>query len=128
MASATGRALLDRVLEPTATSGQVEQRPHRRAPRRLRRGREILKAVAVAGPCLPALTLEQQLLKGYYQERFEKGFEYSFIVPRGGGSAANARQLAAIPSRTDNRASQMEDMPRSNTANTEMRTGVPSSG
>jgi hypothetical protein len=43
-------------------------------------------------------------------------------------NAANARQLAAMPSRTDNRASQMEDMPRSNTANAEVRTGVPSSG
>ena len=42
---------------------------------------EVLKAVAVVGPCLPALTLEQQLLKDYYQERFEKGFEYSFVVP-----------------------------------------------
>src|SRR5262249_23600567 len=30
---------------------------------------EVLKAVAVVGPCLPALTLEQQLLKEYYQER-----------------------------------------------------------
>jgi len=42
---------------------------------------EVLKAVAVIGPCLPALTLEQQLLKEYYQERFERGFEYSFVVP-----------------------------------------------
>jgi len=42
---------------------------------------DILVAVAVVGPCLPALTLEQQLLKDYYQERFEKGFEYSFVVP-----------------------------------------------
>ncbi|MFY9825098.1 MAG: helicase C-terminal domain-containing protein [Thermoanaerobaculia bacterium] len=42
---------------------------------------EVLKAVAVVGPCLPALTLEQQLLKDYYEERFEKGFEYSFVVP-----------------------------------------------
>lgn len=42
---------------------------------------EILKAVAIVGPCLPALTLEQQLLKDYYEERFEKGFEYSFVVP-----------------------------------------------
>jgi DNA excision repair protein ERCC-2 len=42
---------------------------------------EILKAVAVIGPCLPALTLEQQLLKEYYQERFDRGFEYSFVVP-----------------------------------------------
>jgi DNA excision repair protein ERCC-2 len=42
---------------------------------------EVLKAVAVVGPCLPALTLEQQLLKEYYQERFDRGFEYSFVVP-----------------------------------------------
>lgn len=42
---------------------------------------EMLKAVAVVGPCLPALTLEQELLKRYYQERFERGFEYAFVVP-----------------------------------------------
>ncbi len=42
---------------------------------------EVLKAVAVVGPCLPALTLEQELLKNYYQERFDRGFEYAFVVP-----------------------------------------------
>ena len=42
---------------------------------------EVLKAVAIVGPCLPAMTLEQQLLKDYYEERFERGFEYSFVVP-----------------------------------------------
>lgn len=42
---------------------------------------EVLKAVAIVGPCLPGMTLEQQLLKDYYEERFEKGFEYSFVVP-----------------------------------------------
>jgi DNA excision repair protein ERCC-2 len=42
---------------------------------------EMLRAVAVIGPCLPALTLERQLLKDYYQERFERGFEYAFVVP-----------------------------------------------
>jgi DNA excision repair protein ERCC-2 len=42
---------------------------------------EVLKAVAVISPCLPALTLDQQLLKDYYQDRFERGFEYSFVVP-----------------------------------------------
>jgi Rad3-related DNA helicase len=41
----------------------------------------MLRAVAVVGPCLPALTLEQQLLREYYEERFERGFEYAFIVP-----------------------------------------------
>jgi DNA excision repair protein ERCC-2 len=42
---------------------------------------DMLRAVAVVGPCLPALTLERQLLKDYYQERFERGFEYAFVVP-----------------------------------------------
>jgi Rad3-related DNA helicase len=42
---------------------------------------EVLKAVAVVGPCLPAVTLEQQLLRNYYDERFERGFEYAFVVP-----------------------------------------------
>jgi DNA excision repair protein ERCC-2 len=42
---------------------------------------DVLKAVAVVGPCLPALTLEQQLLRSYYDERFDRGFEYAFIVP-----------------------------------------------
>ena len=42
---------------------------------------DVLKAVAVVGPCLPAVTLEQQLLQIYYEERFERGFEYAFVVP-----------------------------------------------
>lgn len=42
---------------------------------------DMLKAVAVVGPCLPALTLEQELLQHYYDERFERGFEYAFVVP-----------------------------------------------
>ena len=42
---------------------------------------EMLKAVAVVGPCLPALTLDQELLKSYYEERFDRGFEYAFVVP-----------------------------------------------
>ncbi len=42
---------------------------------------DVLRAVAVVGPCLPALTLERQLLKDYYEERFERGFEYAFVVP-----------------------------------------------
>jgi DNA excision repair protein ERCC-2 len=41
----------------------------------------MLRAVAVVGPCLPALNLEQELLKLYFEERFEKGFEYAFVVP-----------------------------------------------
>lgn len=42
---------------------------------------DILKAVAIVGPCLPGLSLEQQLLQAYYEERFERGFEYAFVVP-----------------------------------------------
>ena len=42
---------------------------------------DMLQGVAVIGPCLPALTLEQQLLRRYYDERFDRGFEYAFVVP-----------------------------------------------
>ncbi|HEX4953199.1 MAG TPA: helicase C-terminal domain-containing protein [Thermoanaerobaculia bacterium] len=42
---------------------------------------EMLRGVAIVGPCLPALSLEQQLLREYYDERFERGFEYAFVVP-----------------------------------------------
>jgi DNA excision repair protein ERCC-2 len=42
---------------------------------------DMLQAVAVVGPCLPALSLERELLKQYYQDRFERGFEYAFVVP-----------------------------------------------
>ncbi len=42
---------------------------------------EMLRAVAVVGPCLPAISLEQQLLKAYFEERFDRGFEYAFVVP-----------------------------------------------
>jgi DNA excision repair protein ERCC-2 len=42
---------------------------------------DALRAVAVVGPCLPALSLDVRLLRDYYQERFERGFEYAFVVP-----------------------------------------------
>lgn len=42
---------------------------------------DMLRAVAVVGPCLPAVTLEQQLLAQYYEERFDRGFEYAYVVP-----------------------------------------------
>ena len=38
-------------------------------------------AVAVVGPCLPAVTLEQKLLEAHFDERWERGFEYAFVVP-----------------------------------------------
>ncbi len=41
----------------------------------------MLDAVAIVSPCLPGLSYEQQLLRDFYQERFERGFEFAFIVP-----------------------------------------------
>ncbi len=42
---------------------------------------DTLRAVAVIGPCLPAVTLERELLRRYFDERFERGFEYAYVVP-----------------------------------------------
>lgn len=42
---------------------------------------DMLRAVAVVGPCLPVPTLDQRLLQQYYEDRFERGFEYAFVVP-----------------------------------------------
>ncbi len=42
---------------------------------------DALLAVAIVSPCLPALTMEQRLLQAYYDDRFERGFEYAFVVP-----------------------------------------------
>ncbi len=42
---------------------------------------DMLRAVAIVGPCLPALTLERRLLQEYYEERFDRGFEFAFVVP-----------------------------------------------
>jgi len=42
---------------------------------------DVLRAVAVVGPCLPVPTLDQKLLQDYFDERFERGFEYAFVVP-----------------------------------------------
>jgi DNA excision repair protein ERCC-2 len=42
---------------------------------------DALRAVAVVGPCLPALSLERELLRAGYEETFERGFEYAYVVP-----------------------------------------------
>ncbi len=42
---------------------------------------DMLRAVAIIGPCLPAVSLEKELLQAYYDERFDRGFEYAFVVP-----------------------------------------------
>jgi DNA excision repair protein ERCC-2 len=40
-----------------------------------------LGAVAVLGPCLPALDAKRALLAEHFAERFERGFELAFAVP-----------------------------------------------
>jgi DNA excision repair protein ERCC-2 len=42
---------------------------------------DMLQAVIVVGPCLPSVGLEQKLLQDHFEERFEKGFEYAYVVP-----------------------------------------------
>jgi DNA excision repair protein ERCC-2 len=42
---------------------------------------DMLRAVAVVGPCLPTVSLERKLLEAYYEERFARGFEYAFVIP-----------------------------------------------
>ena len=42
---------------------------------------DMLQAVIVVGPCLPGVGLEQKLLQDHFEERFERGFEYAFVVP-----------------------------------------------
>jgi DNA excision repair protein ERCC-2 len=42
---------------------------------------DMLQAVIVVGPCLPGVGIEQKLLQDHFEERFEKGFEYAFVVP-----------------------------------------------
>jgi DNA excision repair protein ERCC-2 len=40
-----------------------------------------LGAVAVVGPCLPALTTRRSLLAEHFDERFDRGFELAYAVP-----------------------------------------------
>jgi Rad3-related DNA helicase len=40
-----------------------------------------LRAVAVIGPALPALSPERELLRAWFEERFERGFEHAYVVP-----------------------------------------------
>lgn len=42
---------------------------------------EMLKAVVIISPCLPAVSLEQRLLQRHYDERFGRGFEYAYVIP-----------------------------------------------
>lgn len=40
-----------------------------------------LSAVVVAGPALPPVGLERDLLRGFYDERYGEGFRYASLVP-----------------------------------------------
>jgi DNA excision repair protein ERCC-2 len=42
---------------------------------------EMLSEVIVVSPGLPQVGPERELLRGYYAERYERGFEYAYLVP-----------------------------------------------
>jgi len=42
---------------------------------------EMLAAVVVVSPALPQVRFEQERMRQYFEERFEKGFEYAYVVP-----------------------------------------------
>jgi len=42
---------------------------------------EMLSQVIVVSPGLPQFNLERELLKGYYQEFYEHGFGYAYLIP-----------------------------------------------
>ena len=42
---------------------------------------EMLSQVIVVSPGLPQFNLERELLKGYFQEFYEHGFSYAYLIP-----------------------------------------------
>ncbi len=42
---------------------------------------EMLSAVVVVSPALPQVRFEQERMRAYFEDRFEKGFEYAYVVP-----------------------------------------------
>jgi len=42
---------------------------------------DMLQAVIVVSPALPQVSPERELLKRYFAERYERGFEYAYLVP-----------------------------------------------
>lgn len=42
---------------------------------------EMLSGVLVVSPALPQVRFEQERMRLYFEERFEKGFEYAYVVP-----------------------------------------------
>jgi DNA excision repair protein ERCC-2 len=42
---------------------------------------EMLSEVVVVSPALPQVGPERELLKAYFDDRYERGFEYAYLVP-----------------------------------------------
>jgi len=42
---------------------------------------EMLHAVIVVSPALPQVRFEQERMRLYFEERYEKGFEYAYVIP-----------------------------------------------
>jgi DNA excision repair protein ERCC-2 len=42
---------------------------------------EMLQAVVVVSPALPQVRFEQERMRAYFEERFERGFEYAYVIP-----------------------------------------------
>ena len=42
---------------------------------------EMLQAVVVVSPALPMVRFEQERMRRYFEERFERGFEYAYVIP-----------------------------------------------
>lgn len=42
---------------------------------------EMLQAVVVVSPSLPMVRFEQERMRSYFEERFERGFEYAYVIP-----------------------------------------------
>ena len=42
---------------------------------------EMLSEVMVVSPALPQVGPERELLKGYFADRYERGFEYAYLIP-----------------------------------------------
>ncbi len=42
---------------------------------------DALRAVAVVGPCLPAVSLERELLRAWHQDERGAGFELAYVLP-----------------------------------------------
>ncbi|MGZ6972037.1 MAG: ATP-dependent DNA helicase, partial [Thermoanaerobaculia bacterium] len=42
---------------------------------------EMLQAVVIVSPALPMVRFEQERMRRYFEERFDRGFEYAYVIP-----------------------------------------------